>query len=231
MNWISILGLCLITLGTIFSFFGTYLSDKKSQKELTDQIREKDYIIDEINANNIKLIDQNSSLLTSNEKVSGTNENLISQNSQMLERISKYQADIEERNLKIIELEREMANFREYSYYADYNIYGTNINAGEGIKLTSDLYGRMSKILVEKDGQVFVKSSKEIIPQIDEVIKRYPNFPFGYFAKFDILKVHNDPEWKVYAAKAIKIFEVTTTISGHDASHDQALSILRKSGI
>ena len=49
MNWMSILGLCLIVLGTIFSFFGTYSSDKQSQQQLTSKIQQKDETIDSIN--------------------------------------------------------------------------------------------------------------------------------------------------------------------------------------
>lgn len=82
MNWMSILGLCLIVLGTVFSFFGTYYSDKQSQNELTGKIQEKNNTIDEINSNNIKLIDQNTTLLNSNGEVSTTNKNLITQNNE-----------------------------------------------------------------------------------------------------------------------------------------------------
>ncbi len=229
MNWMSIVGLIMILLGTFFSFLGTYSSDKKSQKELSDQIREKNNTIDEINANNIKLIDQNSSLLNSNEKVTGTNEDLIFQNSQMLDRISRYQADLEERNLRIKELEREMLDIKEYSFYADYNITGTNLNAGTGLSISSDLYNRMSKILSIKDDNAFIIQDQENIKLIDEIIELYPYFPFGYFAKFQILKNFDDPDWRKYAERAIQIFEVTTTISGHNASHDQALKILKGS--
>jgi hypothetical protein len=39
--------------------------------------------------------------------------------------------------------------------------------------------------------------------------------------------VFGDPEWKKCANKAIEIFEVTTSIAGHDASHDEVMKILK----
>jgi len=227
MNWMSIIGLCLIVLGTVFSFFGTFSSNKKSQDDLTSKIQEKNIIIDEIRQSNIKLIDQNSSLLNSNNKVSTTNMDLIDHSNEMLNKISIYQQDLEERNIKIQELEKEILNVKKYSYYADYNIYGTNIMMGLGLSFSSDLSNRMKELLFEKDGKTYVKNLIENLPLIDEVIEKYPYFPFGYFTKFDFLKAHGNPEWKKYAQKAVEIFEVTTTIPGHNESHDEALRLLK----
>ena len=113
MNWMSIIGLCLIVLGTVFSFFGTFSSNKKSQDDLTSKIQEKNIIIDEIRQSNIKLIDQNSSLLNSNNKVSTTNMDLIDHSNEMLNKISIYQQDLEERNIKIQELEKEILTVKK----------------------------------------------------------------------------------------------------------------------
>lgn len=228
MNWMSILGLCLIVLGTVFSFFGTYFSDKQGQDELTNKIQEKNKTIDEINSNNIKLIDQNSTLLNSNSEVSNTNKDLIGQNTDMLSKIGKYQSDIEERNKRIQSLEGEINNVKEYSYYATLDIYGRDVIVGNGLTFSSDLSNRMGKVIDEVNGKLFVRNDKKSLPILDEVIEKYPNFPFGYFAKFNILKAFGDPAWKTYAKKAVDIFEITITIKGHHASHDEALSILKR---
>ena len=228
MNWMSVVGLCLIVLGTVFSFFGTYMSSKKSQNELTEKIQEKNSIIDDINNNNVKLIDQNSTLLISTEDVSKTNKDLILQNNQMLDKIANYQSDIEERNIKIKQLEKEILNVKEYSVYATYSIYGTNIKAGSLIKISSDLFDRMKNILFEIEGKVSVNCIKENLPLVDDIIEKYPNFPFGYFAKYEILNKLGDYERLKYAIKAIEILEVTTSIDGHDSSHDVVLNILRQ---
>jgi hypothetical protein len=80
----SILGLILFLLGAGFSFFGTHFSDKRAQEKLTTAISEKNITIDEISSNNIKLIDQNATLLSATNEVSNTNKDLISQNTEML---------------------------------------------------------------------------------------------------------------------------------------------------
>ncbi len=224
----SILGLSLIVLGTVFSFFGTYFSDKKSQSELTTKIQEKNNTIDNINENNTKLITQNSTLLKSTDDVSNTNKDLIGQNKDMLDKISKYQSDIEARDKQIEQLKNDISNVKEYSYYATLDIYGRNMKPGYGIKFSSDLSDRMSKILIENEGKVFVKNDNSVIKEIDDVIKLYPNFPFGYWTKFNYLKTTGNPTWKEYAEKAAHIFEITTSIKGHDLSHDEALKVLRE---
>ena len=228
MNWMSILGLCLIVLGTVFSFFGTYYNDKQGQEELTSKIQEKNKNIDEINSNNVKLIDQNSDLLNSNSDVSNTNRDLIKQNTDMLSKVGQYQSDIEERNKKIQALESEINNVKEYSYYATLDIYGIDIIAGYGLTYTSDLSKRMGKVVEEVNGKLYVRNDKKSLPILDEVIEKYPNFPFGYFAKFNILKSFGDLAWKRYAQKAVDIFQITTTIKGHHASHDEALTLLKR---
>ena len=169
--------------------------------------------------------------MSSNDEVSTTNKDLIGQNNEMLNKIAKYQSDIETRNLKIQELEKEVSNVKQYSYYADYSIYGSNFNTKGtgGIKINSDLIERMSPLLTEqKDGMTYVIVKKENLPLVNEVIKKYPNFPFGYYVKFELLKAYNDDEWIDVAKKAIEIFDVTTTIQSHHISHDEVLSILKK---
>ncbi len=221
----SIIGLCLLVLGTIFSFFGTVNSSKQSQTELTSRIQEKNKTIDDINANNIKLIDQNSNLLTTTNNVSNTNNDLINQNKQMLTKIGGYQTDIEERNKKIQSLESEVNNIKEYSFYSTLDIRGQSFTAGNGLTFSSDLSNRMNKFLLEKDGKTFVKNDLSLITQMDEVIHKYPKFPFGYWVKYNLLKSYNKPEWKEYAEKCVEIFKITTTIEGHNGSHDEALKM------
>lgn len=223
----SILGLCLIVLGTVFSFFGTYYSDKQGQEELTNKIQEKNQVIDNINLSNAKLIDQNSTLLKSNEDVSKSNQNLIGQNKDMLEKVGRYQADLEERNKTIELLQEEIRNVKVYSNYAKMDVYGRDMIPGYGMKVSSDLIDRMTKILVEQNGSIYVKNDKTLLPEIDNVIRLYPNFPFGHWARYNLLKTLGDNRWKESATKAIDIFEITTTIEGHNRAHDNALKVLK----
>jgi len=227
MNWMSILGLCLIVFGTIFSFFGIYYSDKQSQQQLTNKIQQKNETIDSINTNNIKLINQNTYLLNSSTHVYETNKNLVSQNNDMLGKIQKYQQDIEQRNKRIESLEHQVNNIKEYGYYATLDIYGRNFTPDTGIKFNSDLSNRMEKILTEVNGKTFVKNGNSVLPEIDVVIEKYPNFPFGYWAKYNLLKTKGDRNWRECAKKAANIFEITTSINGHNSMHDEALKAVK----
>ena len=203
MNWMSILGLCLITIGTILSFFGSNFSDEKGQKNLTSKIQEKNETIEEIKGTNNQLLSQNSSLIKSSEATSKTNKNLIqqntsliksntlisennenlaSQNTEMLSKISNYQKDLEDRNKIIRQLEKDISNIKEYSSYAKMDLYGLEMSAGDGITIKTDLSVRMEKVLIKKGNQAFVKVDKANIPILEEIIKKYPNFPFGYCA-------------------------------------------------
>ncbi len=223
----SIVGLCLIVLGTVFSFFGTYFSDKEGQTELTGKIQEKNKTIDAINASNVKLVDQNTALLSTTTEAANSNKDLISQNTDMLSKIAKYQNDIEQRNKEIDSLRNEVINVKQYSYYATLDIYGRDVIPGYGIIVSSDLIDRMKNILVEGKGTIAPKATMEVLPLINDVIRKYPNFPWGYYCKAAVYKDFNNQAWKAAADKAIEIFEVTTTIVGHHPSHDQALKQLK----
>lgn len=146
----------------------------------------------------------------------------------MLTKVAKYQAEIEDRNNRIKFLEDEVLNVKEYGYYATLDIYGRNVTPGYGMKFSSDLSDRMDKVLMVANGKVYVKNEKANLPLFDEVIAKYPNFPFAYFAKFVILQAFKNPEWKIYAKRALAIFEITTTIKGHNESQDAALETLRR---
>jgi hypothetical protein len=58
-------------------------------------------------------------------------------------------------------------------------------------------------------------------------IQQFPDFPFTYYALAYCLEKQGSPEWRPYAEKAVTIFEQTTTIGGHQKSHDECLAYLR----
>jgi|GEM_PF-6093696 hypothetical protein len=157
---------------------------------------------------------------------SNSNKNLLSQNKELLSKIDKYQNDLEVKNEKIIDLQNQVTNIKDYSYYALMNAYGQDITPGYGISYSSDLSDKMKKILYEFKGATYVKNDMSILPLIDEVINEYPRFPFGYCAKFNLLSSHNDKTWKIYAVKALEIFKITTTLEGHSPAHDEAKKAL-----
>lgn len=244
----SIVGLTLIILGTIFSFFGTFFSDEKSQKELTSKIQEKNEVIDDINNNNIRLIDQNTSLIESNNDVIDKNKNLlnqnvelldanatvfinnkelIKQNSEMLSKISNYQSEIEIRNKKIEVLEKKVSEVKRYNYVSVLDITGREVPNGD-IVFSSPLTNLMDQILEKKDNMYVIKTDLKSLAIMDQVINKFPNFPFGYYAKAKSLRLKNDNSWRDFATKGIEILEITTSISGHHQNHDEALKALKE---
>lgn len=145
----------------------------------------------------------------------------------MLGKIDKYQETIEKRNQKILKLQSDLENFKEYNFWAMKDVYGLEITAGDNITITTELSKMMSKILNDNKGKISVIINKNNISLIDEVIMKYSNFPFGYFSKYILLKSLGNPKWKIYAKKAESIFEITTSISQHHLAHDQALKAIK----
>jgi hypothetical protein len=129
-----------------------------------------------------------------------------------------------------IQSDREVSNIKDYSLYATMNIFGDDrlITGGKGISVTfhSPLYDKMNRIVETKNDLAYIKTDRALIPTVDSVIKEYPKFPFGYYAKALILRNNGNDEWIEYAEKAKKIFSITTTIEGHSPGHDQALAEL-----
>lgn len=181
MNWMSILGLCMIIVGTILSFFGTYRNDKESQEELTNKIQEKNETIDSINSNNMKLIEQNTNLLKSSEVVSLTNNELISQNKEMIFRIEKYQKDLLQRDNRIRELE-EQSKKSERGLVSITQFDGSYLvrNGGSvsvtGGTIENKIYNELVKL--EKE-----KKTIEIINLCDNAIKNHPKWFTPYIFK------------------------------------------------
>lgn len=181
MHWMSILGLCFITIGGILSFFGTQLSDKKSQDELTLKIQEKNATIDNINKSNIKLIDQNSDLLNSNKDVSATNNELINQNKEMLTRVSQYQKEIEEKDIIIKKLE-EKASLAERGIESKIHFNGSHrIRQGGMNSVTSNTEEyKMFEKMINLESQ---KKYPELIQICDESIKKFSKWYSPYYYK------------------------------------------------
>lgn len=200
MNWMSVFGLCLITIGTIFSFFGTYRSDKESQRELTGKIQEKNVVIENINSNNIKLISQNSTLLLSNSDMTNTSKELLVQNKDMLFKIENYQKTIEEKNEKIKELEelskrseRGLVSITQYD--GSYTVRqggSTSVIAGTE---ENNVFKELANLEKEKK---FV----EMIVLCDKSISKTPKWYTPYISKaIALLNINNKDQ------EAIKLLE------------------------
>lgn len=186
----SITGFVLITIGTILSFIGTYISDKQSEDNLISRISEKNKTIENINDNNAMLINQNSELLNSAKEVSSTNNELIGQNKEMLTKINKYQKEIEAKNLKIEELENKVIKV-EKGIESNISFNGT-VRTRQGGKVNTTigdeyaLFQKINNLLSEKK---FI----ELIKICDKNKAKYPDwFALHYYKAIGILNTDFD---------------------------------------
>ena len=169
----SILGLALITLGGIFSFFGTQLSDKKGQEELTNKIQEKNNKIENINDKNTKLIEQNSDLITTTNEVSKSNKALISQSNDLLSKIENYQLEVDKKNKLIKELEEKVNKVSKgIVNYIHWNGVHRIMKAGEIITLHNTVHNnafiKMTELSKADKFKELIKLCNEFIPNNDE---------------------------------------------------------------
>ncbi len=181
MNWMSVVGLIFITVGTILSFVGTYMSDKEGQAELTNKIQEKNGVIEKINSNNTRLVEQNTELLTSNSEVATSNKDLFGQNKDMLLRIEKYQKDIEEKEKKIKELE-EISRKNDRGTTSSIQFNGAYI-VRQGGSTMMEVGTEESKEFEKLSNLEKQHKFKEIIEECDKMIPKYPRWYTPYFFK------------------------------------------------
>ena len=185
MNWMSILGVVFITLGGVLSFLGGQDSDKKSQKELTDKIQEKNVTIDSINSNNIKLISQNSDLLSASKDVSVSNQALITQNENMLSKVAQYQAEIEKKDSIIKDLQGKVNKVaRGVQHKIEFD---GSIRNQQGGSMTLNLGGDEYQAFIKM--QNYKKSNRhlDIIKLCDQYFTKSPNWYAPYILKANAL--------------------------------------------
>jgi tetratricopeptide (TPR) repeat protein len=133
------------------------------------------------------------------------------------------------KNQEIKKLDQNISNLRSYSHMAKLDIYGLEFHVGYGLKGgETSLSLLMKNILETKENKTFIILNDTALGFANQVIKKYPNFPFGYYAKAKILFSKNDIRGGIESAlKAVEIFEITTTIDGHSVYHDQAMEDLK----
>jgi hypothetical protein len=137
-----------------------------------------------------------------------------------------------QKNNEIKRLDRNVQDIKSYSEVAKLSIVGTPMKyvatGGLSVKYSSDLTNLLENVFRSNDSTTEVIISDSALIYADEVIDKYPNFPFSYWAKSVILRQRNDPAWIQFAAKAVIILQITTTLDGHNTEHDILLKQLRK---
>ena len=59
--------------------------------------------------------------------------------------------------------------------------------------------------------------------RLRKVIANYPEFPFAHYGLALCLRDRADGGWRAEMARAKEIFQITTSVPGHQPDHDDAL--------
>jgi hypothetical protein len=118
-----------------------------------------------------------------------------------------------------------------FAEYAKFDMGGVAEHAGFGIIISdSQLSGLMKHAVsfsTETKNYTMI-TSDDALRYLDSVIRNFPNFPYAYFCKANLLMSRNDMTWIYPAKKAEQLFSITTKIEGHFSGQDEALVMLRK---
>jgi len=83
-------------------------------------------------------------------------------------------------------------------------------------------------VVINDQAQITTQCTENAIIAYKTTIKNYPKFPFSYFYLAGCQKKDGNIDWKSNIEIAKSILEITTTIEGHNASHDFILNIIKR---
>jgi hypothetical protein len=125
-------------------------------------------------------------------------------------------------------LVEEVESLRDYSDVARLTFNGTLYTGGD-IKWNTELSEIMEGTFVEAEPNRFRRvCTQGALEKNRQAILRFSHFPFSHYWLALCLRDQGNPEWRAHATTALSIFERTTKISGHQASHDDAKAYLEE---
>lgn len=110
----------------------------------------------------------------------------------------------------------------DYSDVARLNAQGKPFPDGD-IAFNSPLSAMMDGTYKLQDNTFSFYRTPEAESQLRKVIANYPNFPFAYYALALSIRDRGDGRWRAEMDRARRIFQITTSIPGHQQDHDDAL--------
>lgn len=127
-----------------------------------------------------------------------------------------------------VDLQRKQLNaIRRYTQVSKLNFIGTTGTVAPPLKEETGISRILEGTFAIDNNRARYSCDPAAIAKFQEVIVKFPDFPFSYYAVAFCLSRRGDSSWKGQAMKAIKILENTVTIDGHHPNHDDALSELR----
>jgi len=110
----------------------------------------------------------------------------------------------------------------DYSEVARLNMQGKPFPDGD-IAFNSPL-SRMMDGTYKLDGNTLTfYRTAQAEAQLRKVIANYPEFPFAHYGLALCLRDRGDRDWRAEIEHAKQIFQITTSIPGHQPDHDDAL--------
>jgi len=132
-----------------------------------------------------------------------------------------------ELNIKLETSKTQVDNLAEYGEVATLNFSGSK-SISKNNSITSPLTGWNKNYVKDVDGKKQIRYDDEAIEYFKVLMESYPKYPFSYYCLAEAYRLRGDKQWKIYAKKAIKILEITTTLPNHAPNHDDVLVILKK---
>lgn len=115
----------------------------------------------------------------------------------------------------------------DYSDVARLNTQGKPYPDGD-VAFNSPLSRMMDGTYKLEDNTFTFYRTPEVEKQLREVIANYPNFPFAHYALGLCLRDRGDTGWRTEMNRAKGIFQITTSIPGHQPDHDDALKRINR---
>jgi hypothetical protein len=110
----------------------------------------------------------------------------------------------------------------DYSEVARLNMQGKPFPDGD-IAFNSPLSRMMDGTYKLAGNTLTFYRTADAETQLRKVIANYPDFPFAHYGLALCLRGRGDRGWRAEIERAKEIFQVTTSIPGHQPDHDDAL--------
>lgn len=123
-------------------------------------------------------------------------------------------------------LRQQIESVRDYSDMARLTFNGSEYVGGDitfSSPLTKIMEGTFTVVIPDRYRRVCTDAA---LTKYRKAIQAFPRFPFSHFWLALCLRDRGESSWQSHARSAYSIFERTTQIAGHQASHDEAKSYL-----
>jgi hypothetical protein len=129
---------------------------------------------------------------------------------------------------EVARLKEQLETMKEYSEYAKLTPTGVEVEALPPIVQSGPIPDSMRPGITMSDNRYNIRCEPDAIVAFRRTAAAFPKFPWSFYALANCLLQASDETWRGYARTAIQIFEKTTTIPGHNAGHDTALTNLQR---